>query len=78
MLNQLDPGPEMNAMLLMVGRVARVNADSKAFALLLEHACSINQLRDLWTEMSETGVCPMLHVSQTSGKGGLGGGVGRI
>jgi hypothetical protein len=44
------------ALLAGAGRAARVGADSTAFALLLEHAASVQQLRELWTEMSETGV----------------------
>lgn len=57
MLRRLGSGltPERTSLLAAVGRVARVSADSAAFALLMEHASTVEQLRDLWTEMAETG-----------------------
>ena len=58
MLSQIEPGVDKTSLLAAVGRVARVSADPTAYALLLEHASSLEQLRDLWTEMSETGAPP--------------------
>eukprot|EP01043_Picozoa_sp_COSAG02_P045074 COSAG02_NODE_4086_length_5806_cov_8.073243_6_plen_66_part_00 len=55
MLSLIEPGADKTLLLAEVGRVARVSADPTAFALLLEHADSVEQLRELWTEMSETG-----------------------
>lgn len=55
MLSKVKRGVERASLLSAVGRIARVGADPIAFALLLEHAGSVEELRDLWTEMSETG-----------------------
>ena len=58
MLSQIEPEGDKTLLMAAVGRVARVSADPTAYALLLEHASSLEQLRDLWTEMSETGAPP--------------------
>jgi hypothetical protein len=62
MLSQTEPGADKTLLLTAAGRVARVSADPTAFALLLEHTNSVEQLRDLWTEMSETGAPPSIRI----------------
>lgn len=62
MLSSIEPGADKTLLLAAVGRAARVSADPTAFALLLEHAGTVEQLRDLWTEMSETGAPPNIQL----------------